>query len=155
MYPSCTLIISIKQLCFFLITLMCLFGNYSPTNILQLSQLTDHHSVSSSWSQPCLWPLPTHARDPLSTLRVVSRCSLIRSVYSYECTSSALHSQTTSLTRAVRIHKMTCLPIVTTKLEHLYVLSYRPNTIYKLNTFFGQKTTQAYIVAIVLYYKLA
>jgi hypothetical protein len=37
MYPSCTLIISIKQLCFVSITLICLFGDYSSTDILQIS----------------------------------------------------------------------------------------------------------------------
>jgi hypothetical protein len=66
MYPSCTLIISIKQLCFFPITLICLFGNYPPTNILQISQLTYHHfllefselALSSASPYACMGPAP-------------------------------------------------------------------------------------------------
>jgi hypothetical protein len=51
MYPTCVLIILIKWLYFFLITLICLFEDHSSTNILQISQLIDHHFFSSSRSQ--------------------------------------------------------------------------------------------------------
>jgi hypothetical protein len=101
MYPSCTLIISIKHLCFTqLVCLETTFYQYFITD-----QLTDHHSFLSSWSQSCLRLLPTDARDPLSTLWVVGGRSLVWPVCSYVWTGSVPRSWTTDPARAVRIQQ--------------------------------------------------
>jgi hypothetical protein len=73
MYPSCILIISIKHLCF----TQCVCLDTILSQYFILDQLIDHHSFLSSRSQYHLRLIPTHARDLLSTPRVVGGHSLV------------------------------------------------------------------------------